>query len=442
VSAELKPSAKGATVVQMDPGVFFDERRRLITARIADVVRHAGHLETGTDGRIWRYEGGVYKPDGDRWARARVREMLGDECRRTSFEEVITWLRSFEPTVTDRPDTSYVNVANGILDLATLTIRSHSPETISTVQLPVAWRPEATCPRVDGFLKDILPEDAVDFVLEMIGYALYADNPFHKSILLTGPGGNGKSKLLALVRALLGPINVSAVPLQAFGENRFAAAEAFGRLANICGDLDARAIRRTDLFKQLTGGDPIMAERKFAHPFNYTSFALPIFSANEVPLTSDQTDAWFQRWLVIPMDRVIRGTPFEDPNIEKKILRSDELEGLLVRAVHGLRSLLARGHFDVPGSVAKANDSYRDRLDSVRGFVVDCCVLLDDAWVPRPALYRHYRGWCNDNGREAPNSAVFYERLQRDYRTIVIAGRKGQRGFRGIGLVAAEEAES
>ena len=198
---------------------------------------------------------------------------------------------------------------------------------------------------------DILPEDAMGFVLEMIGYSLYADNPLQKAVLLSGPGGNGKSKLLKLLWALAGSENCVAIPLQAFGENRFAGADLYGKLANICGDLDARAIKRTDLFKQLTGGNVVRAERKYGHGFYFTSYALPIFSANEAPLTSDQTDAWFQRWLVVPMERVIRGTPMEDPNIEQKILRHDELEGLLVRAVVALTTLLERGHFDVPPSI-------------------------------------------------------------------------------------------
>lgn len=422
-------------VVAMPSSIFFDERRHLVTPRLAETVRQAGQLATGTDGRIWRYDGGVYRPDGDQWVRARVRELLGDECRRTHFEEVMVWLRSFEPTISDRPDTSTLNLANGMLDLATFELRPHDPGAYSTVQLPVAWNPEARCPRIEAFLAEVVPEDALPFIFEVIGYAAYPGNPFHKAVLLHGPGGNGKSKLLGLVRALLGPENVAAVPLQAFSENRFSGAEMFGKLANICGDLDARAIKRTDLFKQLTGGDAILAERKFGQPFTYVSYALPMFSANEVPLTSDQSDAWFRRWLPVPMERTFAATDREDPNLEAKILRRDELEGLLVRAVAGLSLLLERGRFELPPSVTRAQEAYRERLDSVRGFVGDACVFHEEAWVPRPAIYRAYRTWCGDNGREAPSSAVFYERLRRDYPSVGVATRRGQRGFRGIGLV-------
>jgi len=244
----------------------------------------------------------------------------------------------------------------------------------------------------------IVPADAISFVIESIGYALYAGNLFHKTVLLVGPEGNGKSKLLALVRSAVGTTNISSVPLQAFGETRFASTEVYGKLANICGDLDASAISRTDLFKQLTGGDPIMAERKFAHPFTYTSYALPMFSANEVPLTSDQSEAWFQRWLVIPMERIIRGTPLDDPHIEERILRTDELEGLLVRAVHGLRSLLDRGCFEILRALPTPM--------LLIGSASTACAASSKtvAWFTRtpgfraPTLYRYYRACAPTKG--------------------------------------------
>ena len=134
---------------------------------------------------------------------------------------------------------------------------------LTTNQIPIPWTPGATARTVERFLKEVLPEDAISLVEELIGYALYPGNPFRKAVMLLGPGGNGKSVLLRLIAALLGKENVAAVPIQTMGEDRFAASSLFGKLANICGDLDARAIQRTDLFKQVTGGDPIFAQK---HP--------------------------------------------------------------------------------------------------------------------------------------------------------------------------------
>ena len=239
--------------------------------------------------------------------------------------------------------------------------------------------------------------------------------------MLLGPGGDGKSVLLGLFRGLLGTENVAAVSVQALGEDRFAGADLFGMLANICGDLDARTIERTDLFKQVTGNDVIRAQRKFRDGFNFFCYALPLFSANEAPRTADQTDAWFNRWIILPMtQRFVDATDARTPTAEPTAKRADtalaatlagELDGLLVRAVTGLRRLMARGHFVYPPSVVEARARYRLTLDTVRGFVAEHCHLDVEGWVERADLYRRYRTWCQEGGRLPLSNATFNDHL-------------------------------
>jgi putative DNA primase/helicase len=81
------------------------------------------------------------------------------------------------------------------------------------------------------------------------------------------------------------------------GRNTFAAADLYGRMANICGDVEP-FLRRTDLLKQLTGGDVIRAERKFRDAFEFAWRGVPYFSANRMPVSPDQSRAFADRWLV------------------------------------------------------------------------------------------------------------------------------------------------
>ncbi len=422
-----------------DPSRWFSKEDGLLVADLGEEIRQAGTIRLGYDGRLYRYTDGVYRSDGDTWAKVAAKRALDYKVKRRHFDEILAWLRADEPFIPERPPRRWINTTSGLLDWHTGQLAPHDPDIPTAVQIPHRWNPDATCPNIDRFLEQVLPDDTVTLVHELLGLALYAGNPFSKSVLLVGAGGNGKTKLLNLVKALVGAANTSAVPLQALAENRFAAAELFGRLANICGDLDARAIKRTDLFKQITGGDQIMAERKFGQPFTFTSYALPMFSANEPPITSDQSEAWFDRWIVIPMERRFRGTETDDPHIEARITTPAELEGLLVHAVAGLRRLMARGAFQPPQAVTDAGVAYRDRLDSVRAFVADECVLHDRAWTPRSELYRQYVRWTKDNGRIGVQSATFNERLPKDYRDLRQAGRRGIKGWTGIALAATEQ---
>jgi putative DNA primase/helicase len=260
--------------------------------------------------------------------------------------------------------------------------------------------------------------------------------PYHVAVMLLGSGANGKSVFLGLIRALLGRRNVSAVTVQALVEHRFASAQLHGKLANICGDLDARAIKRSDVFKMATGGDSILAERKNQQPFEFVSFATQMFSANEAPISSDQSEAWFRRWQVVPFTRTF--TPDQaDPALLKRLTKTEELEGLLVRAVHALRELMIRQHFHPPESVREANALYRYRLDTVEAFVNERCVVHPNAWCARSALYNDYRTWITDGGRLALSNVTFYERLAHDLAgKIEERKRHGIVGFAGIGLTA------
>lgn len=120
-----------------------------------------------------------------------TRRLLAQEVHAQHFTEVLRYLEAAgEPTVTDRPPEQYVNVPNGLLDWRTDELVAHTPDVVSTVQLPVAWRAEAECPGILRFLHDVLPEDgAVDLILET-GGAVRKDHGHHDD----GVGGHGHAR--------------------------------------------------------------------------------------------------------------------------------------------------------------------------------------------------------------------------------------------------------
>ena len=123
----------------------------------------------------------------------------------------------------------------------------------------------------------MLPDPGmVDFAWEVVGYLLMNGNPLHRAFLLVGAGRNGKSTFLRLVEHLLGRADCSSVPLQKLGDgHRFASAEMFMKSANVCGDLAATHLKDTSTFKQVTGGDPVFAERKIRDPFEFIYWGVP-----------------------------------------------------------------------------------------------------------------------------------------------------------------------
>lgn len=413
----------------MKPEAFFEKNHGLNVPLLGDLIRREHFVKRGHDRRLYHYSDGVYQANGEDVVKARIREILGERFKAKHVHEVMTWLGTFEPEVGQGQPEGLLNVRNGLLDWRTRELRSHSPEVLSTIQLPVRWNPRAECPAFDRFIAEVVPEDALLLAWEVLGYLLLPANPLRKAIMLLGPGANGKSVYLRVCEALLGSENVANVSLQQLAEDRFAASELYGKLANVYADLDARAVRYTDRFKMVTGGDTLRGERKYRDPFYFRSMALPIFSANQAPVSTDTTEAYFDRWIVVPMETVI---PEErrDPDLAEKLTEPTELEGILLSAALSLKRLTDRGRFAVPVSVRQAGTAYREYADPVAGFLAEECAEDEAAWTARSELYRVYRSWAERAGRRPLADRSFYAHLPR--LGFAPAKRQGVRGFRGL----------
>jgi putative DNA primase/helicase len=417
----------------MDPTRWFDGSS-FVPARLGADLKELRPLRPGVGGVLHHFEDGVWRSDGAYWVAEQVRNLLNDRFQKRRLDETLAWLRSEIPTDFGKhARTTSINCSNGSLYWEDAILSDHTPDQLSRIRIPVKWNPDATCPTVDQYLRDVLPEDCVGLFLELLGYLLIPSNQFQLAVLLLGQGGTSKTTALRLMRSLLGADNVSSMSLHRMVEDRFASAELYGKLANISGDLDARSVERSDIFKMVTGGDSLTAERKYSDPFSFVPFARLIFAANEAPMSTDQSSAYFDRWLVIPMERRFRGTDSDIPDFADKLTTTAELEGLLVKAVAGLKRLTARGHFEVPASVREAGDRHQRDLDSVLSFVDEACSLDSVSWTHRGALYRRYSDWCVSNGRRKLSSRKVYDRL-RGLPAVSETTRDGYAGFRGIAV--------
>lgn len=141
---------------------------------------------------------------------------------------------------------------------------------------------------------------------EVIGYLFYRRNELRKSFILVGDKANGKSTYLDMLKTLLGDSNTSALDLAELGE-RFKTAELFGKLANIGDDIGDEFIANPAIFKKLVSGDRVNAERKGQDPFDFSSYAKLLFSANSMPRIRDKTGAVLDRHRA----RAFQGDVFE-----------------------------------------------------------------------------------------------------------------------------------
>jgi putative DNA primase/helicase len=426
---------------------FFSPDYGLMAGRLASAVEVGGPLLADHDGRIWAYDSGVWRPDdGD--VRRRAVELLGERYRPAHYRTLVEMLSGSLERFEAGPIAPLINMRNGLLlwesdpDPGLL---EHMPECRSTVQLPVEWNPAARCPEFDAFLESAIPVDDRQRAWEVLGYLMMAGNPLQRLFLLSGSGGNGKGVFLNVVRALLGKANMSAVPLQEFSDSQFATAELFGKLANVCGDIDATFIQNTGRIKELSGDDEMKGERKFGHPFYFRFWGKAIFSANAIPGASDSSRGWLRRWEVIEFPY----TPSNpDPDLSRRVTTKDELEGVAVKAVHALRQLMSTRRFSTGESSEKAHAEFAEKANRVIRWINDPdsnVTLEENVFNKGTVLLRAFRAWEEDDSgarHVATSSQRFHELArQASLSPVVKRGHRGFYGLRVIGNVFVKDQE-
>lgn len=304
------------------------------------------------------YRDGVYVAGNLLIENAMIKHLpMLSKAKRT---EVLNYLDVLIQDEAPAADADYIAFANGIYDLKTGLLVPFSPEFIITNKIPWEYDPTTWSEFADKTLHRLACGDdgIYDLLEEVIGYLFYRRNELRKSFILLGDKANGKSTYLDMLKTLLGDGNTSALDLSELGE-RFKTAELFGKLANIGDDIGDEFIANPAVFKKLVSGDRVNAERKGQDPFDFSSYAKLLFSANSMPRIRDKTGAVLDRIVLVPFKaQFSKDDPDFDPYIKYK-LRSPEVMGHLINiGLKGLERVLANRSFTTPEAVEVELEAY------------------------------------------------------------------------------------
>lgn len=397
-------------------------------------------------GEILYYKDGYYQQNGESIIRELTENTFRDLSSNHLKREVIGHVRDSTYIERDEVNTKeyLLNLNNIILDVKTDRFIEHTPKLIITSRLPVDYDPDAECPNINEFLRDIVSEENVKLLEEIAGYCLYRSYFIKKAIMLVAGGDNGKSIYLDLVRGLLGKENYAGMDLQRICNDRFSTAFLFGKLANIHGDLSSKALSNTGIFKMLTGGDAIPAEIKGGAIFHFDNFAKLIFSANKVPITYDSSTAFFSRWIIINFPFKFVNEPdtdngekkkIDEEKLKKKLMTKDEMSGFLNLALSGLQRLLENRDFSYYKTPDEIEAEYLRLSNMIYGFIEDKCELDVEAQTPKSELYNGYVDYCKEMKQSSMTINMFGRELQRTISVTVshpkIEGRQVE-AWRGV----------
>lgn len=381
-----------------------------------------------TASTLYRYDAGVFKPDGDRIVNQYMLEQLGARWSTYYANEVLEWLhRKFDVPIDQvmlrvKEFRGIVNVLNGMVDAKNGKLISHDQKYLSLNQLPVLYDPNIKTSAVDRFVSEIIPADAVDMFWEFVGSAFIQDDYWPKAfVALVGRGDSGKSKLLALIyRFFGGKTNASAMSFQMLTDQRFTAAHLFGKLVNIFNDLDETEAQNIGRIKALTGDDTLTAEQKYKNPFEFKNTARLFFSANHQPIVKSPDDAYFNRAYIIPCTNHFVAGENAKEFILDDLSTPENFSAILLRAIQGLQRLLLNHRFTASKSIQDARSEYRYSADTVLGFfhattTVDA---TPTGFIAKDEVYIKYKHWCANGRRSAFGEDRFFKRMK-EYATLL-----------------------
>lgn len=303
----------------------------------------------------------------------------------------------------------WLAMQNGILDVDAYlsskgdVILPHTHDWFSTVCLPYNFDQTATSPALEKFLIRNLEGDPerIAVLQEFAGYLLLPDLTQQKFLALEGRGGDGKSVFCALIEALLGKENCSAVDLEKF-DDKFQLAPTLGKLVAIAADCSSEIEKPAEgTIKRFSSGDNMRFEFKGKDPFSAVPTARLIICFNNRPHFSDKTDAIWRRLLLVPFRTQMAEGSAErilGMNTSDWWMKSGEMPGVLNWALAGLDRLRRQGSFSQSKISDAAKTLYRMQMNPAIAFILENYEYSEGLFLKTGDVYEAYKAWSKNNG--------------------------------------------
>ena len=319
----------------------------------------------------------------------------------------------------------------------------------------IAYDPQNPAPEhaeINEFFSKIYPDPVLrEYALTLYSACLEGANKEQKFYIMSGAGGNGKSKIIDLMSKTFGEYQES-LPVTALTRKRADAGSAnpelivlkCKRFVSMVEPEEGERIN-TSLMKQLSGEDTLKARGLFQDQDQFVVMARIFMSCNELPAVSSMDQGTWRRLRVIPhvSTFVEPGKPTDparniyprDPLLDSKINRwRPYFAGLLVWYYE---NKYLRGGLREPAQVTSASDKYKEENDSFAAFAQECLIREVGAEVRANDLLIRYKDWCKYNpGKKVLQRPAVVQKMTEIYgKPIDPAGRV----FGGVRL--AEEGE-
>lgn len=335
-----------------------------------------------------------------------------------------------------------IHVANGTLYLDG---RFSEEKDFCRNRLPVAYRPNAPQPVAWlRFLSQLLEPEDIPTLQEFMGYCLIPSTKGQKMLILTGRGGEGKSRIGLVLRALLGS-NMNTGSIAKVETSPFARADLEHQLVMLDDDMKLEALPQTNNIKAIVTAElPMDLERKGRQSYQGDLYVRFLALGNgTLQSLYDRSVGFFRRQIILTVKEKDPSRT-DDPYLGEKLCA--EAEGIFLWALDGLRRLIDNDYRFTVSDAAKENMTAavlegNNIVEFLRseGYIR----FKADFEASSRDLYSVYRLWCDDNAVMPLSAKSFCSYLKQNERTynleytnkVHIGSGRFARGFVGIEIV-------
>ena len=420
-----------------------ESSQELVQKTVAQ-IKSRKHIRTLSSGAMFVYNevSGIYVPQAEEVLHQEIEAMLVEKATRYTVGEIITKIqRTTVASIDDFDnDEDIVHVGNGLLDLTTMELLDHDRTYLSLRKVAANYDPNADCPVFKKFVETTLDENDRVVVQQMLGFCLLNIYRYRRAFVYVGPTHTGKTSLMNAIIAFLGGENTVSISLQSLCDTTsYDTHELMGAMANVFDELESDDVKRYGRLKQLTGDSRVRAREIYGKPFDFWNKAKLVFACNELPPVPKADDAFYGRWVIVPMDNVfVEGSTADDRMLER-MTTPVELSGMLNFALDGLKMLNLFHGFCYP------TDPQVQRIrwlaysgDPIARFVSECVKFEQGEITPKQTVYEFYMRFCELCGAAAVDEISFFMRITNYLGNRVSDCRPSevnrQRAFRGMSV--------
>ena len=325
------------------------------------------------------------------------------------------------------PDRRYVCFNNCVLDLKCMRVLEHSPKYCTDIILSFDYNVDARSALWDNVISFTVPDKGMRSAYQQFCGAFLLNRheyKFEYVCFVIGEGQNGKSIICkAMVNLFknedekgqsITKCVTTYTPDQLFRSQQmqYVMADVQGKIMNYCDDVSDKDFSGGD-FKAFVSGGEFRGRSPYGREVvEVTDVPLMLCCANRIPPTTDDSEGYFRRFLIINCPNHVSETE-KDVQLESKLRENDVRSAIFNWLLDGYKTLIANNcKIDMSEAVKALKEDMKAESNSCRRWIREYGLTKcnpdsksDPNWRSMKDWMQLYKQYCTDYSEGMPKTS-------------------------------------